>query len=187
MKSLLNTSLSLMIFCLAVVFMTSCTGYTVSTDIDKQADFTQFRTYKFRSIDSNVKNGAFTDISQRRILDAIRSEMNSRGYKEVESGEDLDIVVFVAVQNKTEVSTTPYPTPGYYYGPFWYNGWYTYDTNVYNYQEGTLFIDLVDSGKQQLVWQGTATKAIDKKDRSEEKIDKIVGAIYSKYPHTAGN
>jgi hypothetical protein len=49
--------------------------------------------------------------------------------------------------------------------------------------EGTLFIDIIDANRKELVWQGLGTGALTQKmDKKEERIKEIVNEILAKYP-----
>ncbi len=56
-------------------------------------------------------------------------------------------------------------------------------TNPIALTEGTLFIDLIDAKKKEMIWQGegigTLTKNTDKKD---EVVAEFVGKILAQYP-----
>ena len=56
-----------------------------------------------------------------------------------------------------------------------------YDT----YVDGTLFVDMIDAKKNQLVWQGRGTKTVDpdaSQKKREENINYAVKLIFEKYP-----
>ena len=71
---------------------------------------------------------------------------------------------------------SPYAGIGHYAG-----SWYQ---NSYNYNEGVLFIDVVDSDKNELVWQGIGKGYIytDKPEKKSEKISAMVGKILLQFP-----
>lgn len=55
--------------------------------------------------------------------------------------------------------------------------------NVSRVTEGTLYIDLIDASKKELIWQGMGTSALTQNiDKKQEKMNKIVSAIMEKYP-----
>jgi hypothetical protein len=60
---------------------------------------------------------------------------------------------------------------------------YGNQTTVSTSTEGTLYIDLIDAKKKEMIWQGegigTLTRNIDKKD---EKIAEFVAKILAQYP-----
>ncbi len=72
---------------------------------------------------------------------------------------------------------------GYRYG---YGGGFSTTTINYDtYTDGTLFIDMIDATKKQLVWQGRGTKTFDEnasQQRREENINYAVKQIFVTYP-----
>ena len=69
-----------------------------------------------------------------------------------------------------------------YHGSYHYaNSWYL---NSYNYNEGILFIDVVDNKKNQLVWQGIGKGYIysNRPEKKTEKINAMVGKILLQFP-----
>ena len=68
------------------------------------------------------------------------------------------------------------------WGPGWGWGW---GNNVSTSTEGSLYIDVIDANKKELVWQGRGvgtlnnTKNIEKK---EQRIKEFVSQILEEYP-----
>ena len=58
------------------------------------------------------------------------------------------------------------------------------DLNSYNYNEGVLFIDIVDNKKNELVWQGIGRGYIytNKAEKKSEKISAMVNKILLQFP-----
>ncbi len=68
---------------------------------------------------------------------------------------------------------------GWGWGPFW--GGATY--NVSRNTEGTLYIEIIDARKHDLVWQGKGSGAIPyKSEQKEEAISNFVNKILEQYP-----
>ena len=56
-------------------------------------------------------------------------------------------------------------------------------TNISNSTNGTLFIDLIDNNKKELVWQGIGDGYLSTRmDRKNERIIEFVTSILEKYP-----
>ena len=67
------------------------------------------------------------------------------------------------------------------YGPGW--GWGYNQPTVSTSTQGTLYIDLIDANKKELIWQGMGTGYLSKKmDKKEEHIKEFVTKIMEKYP-----
>jgi hypothetical protein len=86
------------------------------------------------------------------------------------------------MESATATTSSPY---GAGYGYRWGGGFSTTTINVEKYTEGTLFVDMIDAGKKQLVWQGRAVGTLnpdaDSKKR-EYNINQAVKQIFTKYP-----
>ena len=61
------------------------------------------------------------------------------------------------------------------------SSWYL---NSFSYNEGVLFIDIIDRNKNELVWQGIGKGYIynDKPDNKNEKIKDMVNKILLQFP-----
>lgn len=165
---------------------------TVSSDYDKEADFTQYKTYSFYGW-AKESDKIINRFDQERIEKAVADELNKRGLSYVKDGGDLTVSLFIQFDQMKGVNAYtdnyaagPY---GYRYGPGW--GWgYGYSTTTYqeyDYIVGTLVIDIFDHQQKQLIWQGVGSKTVDEKpDNREYGINKAVKAIMWKYPVKAG-
>ena len=118
--------------------------------------------------------------------------MESRGYRFDEANPDLWVNLNAYLQDKTQVTTMPEVDYDYYYSyrargyvavPYWRDR-----TDVRQYTEGTLNIDVVDARKKQLVWEGVAVGTVGrvKPEQRGERIDAAVAAIFAAYPYRAG-
>ena len=55
--------------------------------------------------------------------------------------------------------------------------------NVSRTTEGSLYIDLIDAEKKELIWQGIGTASLTQEmEKKQERINEIVSAILEKYP-----
>ena len=57
--------------------------------------------------------------------------------------------------------------------------------DVHQYEEGTLILDFVDADAKELIWRGTATKALDSNptpEKIEKNIGNVVAKILAKFP-----
>ena len=60
--------------------------------------------------------------------------------------------------------------------------------SVSNSTRGTLFIDLIDAQKKELVWQGVGHGYLSTNmERKAERIKKFVSSVLSKYPPESKN
>lgn len=162
----------------------------VASQADPGADFSRYRSFAFYTPLAMEQNG-YTTITSNRIRAAVRAQMEARGYVFDEADPDLWVNLNAYLQDKTRVTTMPEVDYDYYYSyrargyvavPYWRDR-----TDVRQYTEGTLNVDLVDARRKQLVWEGIAVGTVGRADaqRRGEQIDAAVAAIFAAYPHRA--
>ena len=171
----------------AIGLLGSCTSVRVLADYDRGADFTQYRSYAFYK--TGIDKAQISDLDKKRILRAIETEMNARGYVKSES-PDLLISIFTTEKERVDIYNNNWAWGygwGWGWGPYWGGpGWW--GTNVSTRTEGALYIDLIDARKKELIWQGRGTGTLSKTQdvaKKEERIRKFVASILAKYPPDA--
>jgi hypothetical protein len=69
------------------------------------------------------------------------------------------------------------------YGGYRYRSWGTATAHVSEIPIGNLMVDLVDASSGQLVWRGMASGTVSSKpEKSEKKINKVVGKMFKDFP-----
>jgi len=167
----------LMIVSLVVIGFSSCASIDVATDYDREANFDQYKTYAFYK--PGIDKAEISDLDKKRILRAIDFELSKKGMLK---SEDPDMLVSIFTQTKEKVNIYQ-DNFGYGWGwnPYFWGG--AGRTTSYTNIEGTLFIDLIDEGRNELVWQGLGTGILSKKmEKKEEKIREIVEEILEQFP-----
>jgi hypothetical protein len=157
---------------------------SVNHDYDTMTDFSQYTTFDWASRASSQSNldatGAPDGLLDQRIRNAVNQALPNRGLTRDEDNPDLLVVYHLGVQDKVQVTDW-----GYSYGRSYY-GMGARDIDVYQYQQGTLIIDLVDSQAKTLVWRGSGTKTLGSSNISPEQqqknINEAVGKILSQFP-----
>ncbi|MEI2416061.1 DUF4136 domain-containing protein [Orrella sp. JC864] len=165
------------------------TGPALRSDYDPAADFSRYRTYAYVQPLGTDKAG-YSSLLTERLKSATRTQMEMRGYTYSEKSPDLLVNFGARVDTRTEVVPAP-PMPYYgyrmgFYGPWAGWGW---GNEVYQYQEGTINIDLVDARRKQMVWEGVAVSRVRNAEQlnSETAVAQLVSAIFSRYPFVAGS
>lgn len=184
MKTLKKISL----FVVGVLLLASCSSVKVVADVDKGVDFTQYKTYSFLGWQDD-SDKILTDFDKNRIHEAFKKEFEARDLTYAAENGDMDVSLFIVVDQKT--STTAYTN---YYGGGGYGrysryggGWgYGHATTTYSesdYLEGTLVMDVFDGESKEQVWQGVATSTVSENPEKREKgIPKKINALMKKYP-----
>ena len=174
-----------------VLVLAGCaTGPKISSEVDPEADFGSYRSFGFYAPLALEKEG-YATLTTDRIKAAARAQMESRGYVFTADPPDLWVNLNAYLQEKTDVSTIPTVDYNYYYSyrarsyfavPYWRDR-----TDVRQYTEGTLNVDLVDRAKNRLVWEGIAVGRVSKVKPEERgaRIDSAVAEIFARFPHRA--
>lgn len=163
---------------LFVLVMTSCNTVRVATDYDRDVNFSQYQTFAF--FKPGIDKAEISDLDKKRILRAIEMEMQDKGFTKSDN-PDLLVSIFTKTEKNVNIYTNPY---GYGYGWGWSPWYWNMGPNTINTTtEGTLYIDLIDADKKELVWQGMGTAALAKDvERKQKRINEIVEEILEKYP-----
>lgn len=175
---------SMLMFVLAALALVGCaaSGPKIQSDVDPQAQFTDYRTFEFYPITTPAGYSGFI---ARYLEEAIVSEMTKRGYKRAD-GADLMINVHLQAHDAVQVTQTPTTYYGWRSAYRW--GAMPSETNVRQYTEGTLNIDLVDRERRQLVWAGVAVGRVKPQGLKdpEPAINAVVAQIFESYTVRAG-
>lgn len=165
------------------VVVASCSSIQVSSDYDKTANFASYKSYTYTE---EALNLPVDDLNRRRIIDALDAELAAKGLTKSSSG-DLLVDIKITAEKKQQATATT-TGPGYYgagYAYRWGGGFSTTNINVETYVEGTMFVDLIDASKKQLIWQGRGMRTLDPDataEQREQRIKDAVKAIMAKYP-----
>src|SRR6056297_1362490 len=174
---------------LAIVFLSSCNSVRVLSDYDEKANFTEYKSYAFYK--TGIDRAEISDLDKKRILRALETEMESRGFVKSDS-PDILISIFTKEQERVDIYNNNFGWGGW--GGFGWGwgpglGWGWGGGNMVSTStEGSLYIDLIDTKTKQLVWQGKGegtlanTKNIQKK---EQRINEFVSQIMEQYPPSA--
>lgn len=157
----------------ALLLLAGCSGISVSSDYDREADFSSYRTFGWMQTDRpGMRNPAQNSLMETRIKRTVAEQLQAMGYTMLDGGRpDIRIALHMNVQNKVEVE---------HYG---YRRWRgPVRTEVHHYKEGTLVLDFVDAKLQQLVWRGWANSILGNPDRAEKQINAAVSKILAEYP-----
>ncbi len=169
---------------LLLAFLVSCQAVHINSDYDKTANFSEYKTYAF--LKSGIDKVAISDLDKKRIMKSIDEEMTAKGFLKSESP---DLLINISTKEREQVNVNQFNN-GWGFGGFggWGFGWNPMFwgggmNSVSTFAEGTLLIDLIDTKKKELIWQGEGvghlTQNTDKKD---ENIKGFVTRILSQYP-----
>ena len=164
------------------LLMVSCQAVHVNSDFDKNVDFSQFKTYAFYK--NGIDKVEISDLDKKRILRSIDNQMQKKGFTK---SETPDMLINIFTKERQQVDVNQF-NAGFGYG--WGFGWNPFfwggnQTAVNQYTEGTLYIDLIDAKKKEMIWQGEGNGNLTQKsDKKDEVINEFVTRILEQYPPT---
>jgi hypothetical protein len=169
-----------------LLFILSSCGSTISvySDFDRTIDYSQYKTYAFHK--KSIDKVQISELDKKRILQAIDYELGKKG---MTKSETPDLLVSIFTKERQEVDVNQYyDNWGYGWGYGW-RGYYGYPyywggrPYVSSSIEGTLFIDLIDTKKNELVWQGEGVGYLTQdQSKKEAVINEFVSKILAQYP-----
>ncbi len=176
----------------SIVLLAACASKPeVRSNTAPAANLSAYRTYAFVPNPGTDRGGVSTPLTGY-FKEAIRREMDARGYRFVESGDADLLVNFNAnARENVDLRSTPAPTYGYYgyrggmYGGFGYGG---SEVETVRYKVGTANIDLIDAARKQLVWEGIIEGRLNDKVMKDPQtaVNKAVTEMFLKYPGRSG-
>ena len=174
---------TLVIFSLGFL-LSGCSMTTVNYDYDTAFDFSNLTDYGWLDIPDDFPA---TEIVVQRIKKAVDTQMVAKGFKQVSESPDFLISLQGfrdIIRQGVESGTSYRGYQGYSQG---YNRGYGRRTEVYEYEEGTLTLTIINTAGDTLIWQGKATGIIEP-DRSteakEKRTQEVVAKLLTNFPPT---
>jgi hypothetical protein len=167
---------------LAVLFACS-TARVVKTEKAPGVDFSTYKTYDFYELEASGdttgnKFGPYTAL----LRQAISKELNAKGYQQRSADPDLRVNIGIVVKEETQTRETNIREAPRYMGQRRYS-WKSEQVEVGRYKVGTATIDLVDSRKDMMVWQGIMEGIVsNRKSNYESDVNKGVTQLFEKFP-----
>ena len=156
--------------------LSSCSTVRVVSDYDSKTNFSKYKTFALYK--PGIDKAKISDLDKKRIMREIEANLTLKGMT-VSETPDMLISIFTKERERIDV----YNSYGYGYG-YRYGGWYGGGTYASSTPEGTLFIDLIDRNKNELVWQGIGVGdlVMSSVEKKEARIKEIVTKILAQYP-----
>ena len=174
-----------LVLALFVIALTAgCSSISINHDWDKDAPFPDYKTYAWLEIVPTMAEDAraaqqSSDLFTRRIKRTVNAQLAVKGLTPDSENPDLLVMYHTGVQQKVNVTDWGYRYSYDYWG---YGG---RNIDAYEYNEGTLIIDLIDAKAKELVWRGSGTRTVDgnwSPEKADAVINDAVQKIFTKYP-----
>lgn len=162
---------------LLLLILSSCSSVNVYSDFDKAVEFSQYKTYAFHK--AGIDKVPISDFDKKRILHAIDIELSKKG---MTKSENPDLLINFSTKERERVDVNQF-SMGMGYGWGWNPYLWGSRPLVSSSTEGTLFIDLIDAKKKELIWQGEGVGYLTRNQGEKEaRINEFVAKILSQYP-----
>lgn len=164
-------------FVLLVAALSGCSTMEIATDFDPQASFAGLKTYDWMPVPEETTEDlaavSRNSLLEQRVFRAVERELGAKGYVRDSSGKaDFLVGYHATLDSKTSVTVLD---NYYHYQPY---GWSRIpQTYVYEYEEGTLILDIVDAETRRLIWRGSARDEVSFSATPEQKEQKINEAV----------
>ncbi len=181
------------VYSVFVLLLASC-GTTAHIEKDDNADFSRYKSFKWIDKDGEGKNDAnkANDLTEKRIRDAVNTELEKTGWKETKNRPDVLLSYDVLVEKSTTESTNPvYTRSGsrVVYNPytrryttiFYPSQFAGYERDERTIREGTVTISMIDTKTDKTVWQGWTTDEVKSRNLTTKEIQSSVRSIFKKF------
>ena len=160
-----------------------CAPMRVSSHVDRDRDFTRYRTFDWGPADAlpagdpRLERDAFF---QDHIQGAIERNMAAKGFQRAEATATPDVRVHfhAVIDRRIDVNLLDYQSG--------YCSRNDCQTDVSEYEEGTLVVDMIDVRTNRLVWRGWARDSVEgvltNEDRLARKIEDAVRLMFMRLP-----
>jgi len=144
----------------------------VHVDFDHACDFSRYKTYRW----SGPPHTEFLNqLMQERVVGFVEEALAAKRLRRVETGSDLLVSLRMDVREQDMYTTF---TDGWAWG-----GSVISTTSAEPMLWGTLTVDIVDSGRKQLVFQAVSSAPISSKpEKNTKRLAKSVNKMFEKYP-----
>ncbi len=170
---------SIFLFLLSGVFLAGCSSVHVVLDYDRAAEFEHLKTYAWQHA-TQPKSGnprIDNDLIDVRIRNAVNTTLATKGFRQAPRAEaDFLVAYFVEYKRRIGGSAVSF---GLGAGSFSRFGGVGYSTDISDYEEGVLMIDIIDARNDKVVWRGTGTRVV-YEGSDPDKVSKIVNEAVSK-------
>lgn len=150
-----------------VLLVAGCSSLSTSYDYDPSVDFATLRTYAWQPAGpGDVLDPLVLD----RVKRAVDAELGTKGYREVGSDPSFLVSAHTSVRREQQID---------------YAGWRWGGAQLYDYNEGTLILDVLTASTKKLAWRGVAQDVVDIGATPEEKtklVDEAVQKMLRDFP-----
>ncbi|WP_371372293.1 DUF4136 domain-containing protein [Thalassotalea aquiviva] len=187
----------LSLICFVGFFIGACQSTydpKLNFDVNEKVDTTNYQTFTWLNESKAIATPKrMSPILKLEIADSIEKKLLSQGFKLVSNQEEADFTVSFSVGSRDKIKVNSYPSSyhSFTWGRRYYGGYYgagfsapwPNETEVRQYTEGMLAIDIYDVKTKQPAWHGWATKKLKKSDAKDRSatLELVVSEILNQF------
>jgi hypothetical protein len=151
---------------------------------DPGADFSRFTTFGFHQPLGTDREGGTVTVLSQTLMRTARAELESLGYVYTPDKPDLEVNFFVETREVLRGRSGPGFGVGYGVYHRHYGVWSGYETEISQYTESTLHVDIIDAGSNQMIWEGVSTQRLKGHDLvfETEHVGVSLAKIFEPFP-----
>ena len=183
-ESLLNFKFLPFLGTLLVLLAALPLSARTTVDFDPNLDFSKYKTFAFLGgVENLLMLQLNPDLIYDRVHQAVTRDLTKKGLREVQPGQNPDLVVRYWANSSQQVNVAtmgnwgPY---GAYVGSYW--GWVYNDVSASSAKEGSLIVDLIDRKSKNLAWRLYLIRKISNPDKDWKKADEEITKAFDSYP-----
>jgi hypothetical protein len=181
---------ALMLFAVTAAF-----GMSTKSDYEKNFDFSQLRTFAFKTDRASNDPLSTNTLEAGRIQNALAAQLEANGFSQAPQDPDFIVAFYSRSKQKTQVESSGFG-PGFGFGrgfgwgygvPFRERWRYGFGPDIWttNYTQGCVMADVIDAKTNEVVWRGVVTDTISGIDQSEKQTDQATKDLVKKFMQDA--
>ena len=177
----------LVLFAFTAVFAMS-----VKSDYQRNFDFSQLRTFTFKTDRASNDPLSTNTLEAGRIQNALTAQLQANGFTQSSQNPDFIVAFYSRTIQKTQVQSFGGFGPGFGRGQGF--GWgygipyrarwrwgYGPDIWTTNYTQGCVMADIVDARTNELVWRGKVTDTVNGIGQSEKQANQAAKDLVTRF------
>jgi uncharacterized membrane protein len=190
---------------LLLVAVTVAFGMSVKSDYEKNYNFSQLRTFAFKTDRASNDPLSTNTLEAGRIQNALATQLEANGFTQSAQNPDFIVAFYSRTKQKTQVQSSGFGGgPGF--GPGFGGGFgrgrgfnwgygipyrarwrYGFGPDIWttNYTQGCVMADIIDARTNDLVWRGVVKDRVNGIGQSEKQIDQAAKDLVKKFVKNA--